>query len=130
MCRARAGEASPRAESAWAGLILLCLDNRDVGSDDSTIATPDSGEDPLVALEFGEPLTATGVKNGRDIVRDVLDKVHLPADSRRRLAREFSGAQRQRIAIARALALHPRLIICDEPALTRKPHNRRAICAS
>ena len=48
-------------------------------------------------------------------VKELLDQVHLPANSGGRLPREFSGGQRQRVAIARALALSPKLIVCDEP---------------
>jgi len=48
-------------------------------------------------------------------VNSLLDRVGLPASSVERYSFEFSGGQRQRIGIARALALKPKLIVCDEP---------------
>jgi oligopeptide transport system ATP-binding protein len=66
-------------------------------------------EEPFIVQKIGTP------PERKKWVADLLDKVGLSAASADRFPFEFSGGQRQRIGIARAIALKPKLIICDEP---------------
>ena len=81
---------------------------------------PAESLDPRMSVRsiIEEPFVIHGLGSRAERLKwsnELLDRVGLPASAAERYPFEFSGGQRQRIGIARALALKPKLIVCDEP---------------
>jgi len=111
-------------EITFQGTDVLSLNRKELrifrGQIQIVFQDPDSSLDPRMTVgdSIGEALIVHGIRDAHERsqrVARLMEKVGLEADFMERYPHEFSGGQRQRTGIARALAMNPRLIIADEP---------------
>jgi ABC-type glutathione transport system ATPase component len=122
---ARGGPMSSELGDLRAALQVVFQDP--YGSLDPRMTVGDIVAEPLLNpanIREGGPRTASA---RRDAVREMLDAVGLPLDATERYPHQFSGGQRQRLAIARALVCRPRILVADEPVSALDVSVRRQV---